>query len=276
MSGIRVLYIVLMLGVAPLFLLGCGEEAEIYPPNEIYRLTVVNLTHNQLFSPYAAIAHTEGYTGWEVDKSASVELERLAESGAVERPEDEPAGDSTWFLDEAAKKSAVVATAVASQFVDGGGRWQLDLSVPPDRDYRLTLATNLVYTNDGFTGVTNLAIGQLAVGEELSVYAQAYDAGTEENTETEATVPGFVDFETDADGNLVLDENGDPVQIAGFGFDPSRLNDANIINIHPGVISADEPVTLDAAGEAIKANSALDSGHRFLQPVAKIVVERVI
>ena len=276
MVGMRMRCFRLGLALLAMGLAGCGNEEDVYPPNEFYRVTVVNLTHNQMFSPFAVVVHTDGYTAWQVGETASLELERLAESGGAEPADRDGVGDDKWFTTEAEKDPAVAVTGVAANLIGGGGHVQLDISAAPGPDYRLTVATNLLYTNDGFTGVTGLDIGKLAVGESLSVYAQAYDAGTEENTETATTVPGFVDFEVDADGNLVLDAEGKPIQNNGFGFDPSRANDSNLITIHPGVITADEPLTLDAAGEAVKAVSDLDHSHRFQQPVAKIIVERIL
>lgn len=261
-------------------LCGCGDQDEIYPPNAVYRVTVANLTYNQYFSPVAAIIHTKGYQAWEAGQPASEEMERLAEGGELQ-----PGITSTtgkWLLTEAAKSYAVALVRVtldaySGQYVGilGGGRAQVNLSVPPGLDYRLTVATGLMFANDAFTGVTDLPVGQLNIGQSLTIYAPAYDAGTEANTETEMTVPGFADFETDVDGNFT--------QIKGFGYDPVRDynlwgDDANDeITPHAGVITADEPLgdPPDPDKMEIRDNSALNESHRFLQPVAKIIVERL-
>ena len=46
----------------------------------------------------------------------------------------------------------------------------------------LSVATMLICTNDGFTGVSRLPL-PVRTGEAISIYAPAYDAGTEINTE---------------------------------------------------------------------------------------------
>ncbi len=52
-----------------------------------------------------------------------------------------------------------------------------------------TGATRLVNTNDAFTGVNAGRIGDLEVGES-KYSSQPWDAGTEGNIETAATIPG--------------------------------------------------------------------------------------
>lgn len=91
--------------------------------------------------------------------------------------------------------------------------------------------------------IAGLYIGDLAVGESKTIYAHPYDAGTEENTETASTIPG------PAGG--------------GEGFNAQRL-DRDFVSAHSGVVTSDDGL----------ATSALDESHRFLAPVAKIVVTR--
>jgi hypothetical protein len=101
----------------------------------------------------------------------------------------------------------------------------------------------LVNTNDAFTGVNGLPIGDLSVGESKIYLSQPWDAGTESNTETAATIPG------PAGG--------------GEGFNPVR-DDRDYIATHPGVVTGDDGL----------ASSILDESHRFIGPVVKFVVTR--
>ncbi len=256
----------------PMMLSGCGDEADIYPPNWIYKVTIVNLTYDQPFSPVIAIVRTDGYKAWEINSPASEEIERFAEGAEAEQRHSTDQGK--WLLTEADNDPNVVLTGVS--FVNGvrlgptgRSKVEMSLSMPPEGEYFLTLIAGLIYTNDGFTGITNLSLADLAVDEQKFEYLSAYDAGTEANTETEETVRGFQDFEVDEDGELVLDEDGDPVPITGFGYDPVRDDEVDLVTIHPGVISKDET---DPAKQI--AASALDQSHRFKQPVAKIIIER--
>jgi hypothetical protein len=101
----------------------------------------------------------------------------------------------------------------------------------------------LVNTNDGFTGVTDMLIGDLRAGESRSFYAQVYDAGTELNTETAATVPGPA--------------------VGGEGYNPDRM-DAGFVSVHGGVVTRDDGLS----------TSTLDESHRFMGTTAKIQVTR--
>jgi len=83
----------------------------------------------------------------------------------------------------------------------------------------------------------------LAVGESLMVATRAYDAGTEANSETSATVPG------PAGG--------------GTGFNVVR-DDVDRVSLHSGVVSNQDGLP----------TSALSDLQRFDNPTARIVVTR--
>ncbi len=245
---------------------GCGNQDEVYPPNTVYRVTMVNLTYNQYFAPVGVIVHTGGYQAWTLGAEAEEQIERLAEGGQLAQAADSEPGK--WLLTEAGKDPAVVLTKVMVDTSSGqaigllGGRQaQVSLSVPPGQDYRLTVATGMMFTNDGFTGVTDVSIGQLGIGESLILYTNAYDAGTEANTETELTVYGFALFN----------------EKEAIGYDPARDDAHDYITLHAGVITHDEPLgdSSDQDLEELRDGSGLNETHRFLQPVAKIIVERV-
>ena len=96
----------------------------------------------------------------------------------------------------------------------------------------------LVNTNDGFIGLNGVDISELGIDESLVLYARVYDAGTEANTETAATVPGQ----------------------GGEGMNAAR-DDRDFI----AVVSQDDGL----------ATSALDASHRFDNPAARIVITRI-
>jgi len=104
--------------------------------------------------------------------------------------------------------------------------------------------TMLVNTNDGFSGINQLAVGQLNVGESLEVRGVVYDAGTESNSEMAGTIPG------PADG--------------GEGFNALRDDRADQVTMHTGVVSADDGL----------AESILTQQHRFDNSAVSIRVTR--
>ena len=112
-------------------------------------------------------------------------------------------------------------------------------------DSFISVATMLVNTNDGFTGVNAMAIGEMAVGDTQTVRSIVYDAGTEANTETAGTIPG------PADG--------------GEGFNQVRDDRADQVTMHSGVVSNDDGL----------AGSVLDEQHRFDNPAAMIMITRL-
>lgn len=259
--------LILLILLFPVLLTGCGDEADIYPPNWIYNVTIVNLTDNHPFSPVIGIVHTEGYSAWEVNTPASEELERYAEGQEAEQLRSTDVGK--WLLTEASDDPKVVLTRVSS-VIEGRNKVELGLSVPADGYYFVTLLARLAFTNDGFTGVSALPVYDLGLDEKKSLYLSAYDAGTEKNDETKEHVAGFAEFELDDDGNVLTDDFGIPIVVEGIGegYNADR-DDGNLIIVHPGVISKDET---DPAKQI--EGSDLVQSQRFKQPVAKIIIER--
>jgi hypothetical protein len=220
------------------FLLACGgggsSSSSIEPAaTSNYQIVLTNLTNNQPLSPVALILHSDPFSAWEEGLPASDALEALAESGS-------PAE----LLQAADADSNVLATASGAGIVLPGGQASLDVGVDTGEDLRLTVATMLVNTNDAFGGLLSRSIGELGVGEAAVFYAPAYDAGTEANSESAASIPGPA--------------------AGGEGFNVSR-DDSDTVHIHPGVISSQDGL----------AGSVLDGSHRWDNPVFKLVVTRL-
>ena len=203
-----------------------------------YQVSVANLTNGQPMSPVAIVVHDSGYTAWQLGSSASVGVEKLAE-----------AGDSSDLRADADADGAVKATAVAgSGPFFGGSSVMTTVDANADADLRVTVAAMLGNTNDAFAGGNSVEVGDLAVGESHSLLLRAYDAGTEANTETAATVPGPA--------------------AGGTGYDAARdeyAAGADYVSVHRGVVTVDDGL----------ATSALDESHRWNGPVAKLTVTRM-
>ena len=228
--------------VSALFLFACSDSADGPPPptptpmeqRVSYEVTVTNLTPNQPLSPTALVFHTAGYDAWELGAPASDGLEMLAESG-----------DITGFLGEAMANTSVVGTAEGTGIIGPGGSDTIEF----ETELRLTanllfsFATMLVNTNDAFTGRTHIAIDELAVNQSMTLFTRSYDAGTEANSESAASVPG------PAGG--------------GEGFNPDR-DDNDFVAVHSGVVTFDDGLLSSTLGES----------HRWLHPVARVVLTR--
>lgn len=137
----------------------------------------------------------------------------------------------------------VLATATGTGVVLPGATDSVNLTVSRDNRISLTLATMLVNTNDAFGGINGQSLDQLAVGQSAIFMAPAYDAGTEANSESAATVPGPA--------------------AGGEGFNAVR-DDMDFVRIHQGIISGQDGL----------AGSALSGVHRWDNPVFKLVVTR--
>lgn len=216
---------------APLLLLqGCLHN-EDDATARIFSVEVTNLTHNQPLSPAAAVLHTNGYDGFSLGAMAHNDLELLAEGG-----------DNSDFLATAESHNKVLDSAGGSGAIAPGASANLQVQGFASQP-RLTLATMLVNTNDAFVGLDGVALGELARNDAITLHARVYDAGTEANSESAATIPG------PAGG--------------GEGYNAGR-DDRDFIAIHPGVVSQDDGL----------ATSALDASHRFDNPGARIVITR--
>lgn len=218
-------------------LLGCSDDDDdntTMSEMATYEIKVSNLTNNQPMTPLAAVVHKTGYAPWQVGEAASNGLEKLGESG-----------DTTDFIAEAEANSAVVASIVSTAGPFGpGSEESVVITVIPQSDLMLSLASMLANTNDAITGVEQVSIGAMAKGASLTLLTHAYDIGTEQNTEAAGTIPG------PADG--------------GEGYNVSRSGDINRVTIHPGVVSVDDGLSTSVLGES----------HRWNGPVAKVQITR--
>jgi hypothetical protein len=208
----------------------CGSSDDDRDPAR-YTITLTNLTADQPLAPAAAILHDGGYAAWRVGRPATAGLELLAESG-----------DPADLAAEAEADASVRASATGSGVLAPGQSSALTLEGVAGEPTRLEMAAMLVNTNDAFAGASALDLGNLQVGEGLTATLAPYDAGTEPNTETAATVPGP----------------------AGGGEGFSAAGGEGFVAVHPGVVTAADGL----------AGSALGESHRFQSPVARLQVVR--
>jgi hypothetical protein len=142
-----------------------------------YMVVLENLTPagSQPFSPPVLAVHSPSYRIFHMGGIASVELAQIAQD-AVNMPLIDLLNNSA-DVSEVVEGSGVIMPGLADTFyISVNGNFS-----------KLSLVTMLVNTNDGFTGTDKLQLPQK--GTKV-YYLNAYDAGSEENTELIAHIPG--------------------------------------------------------------------------------------
>jgi hypothetical protein len=215
------------------------------PEFSIYRVTLVNLTSEQPFSPPVAATHQKAIRMFEVGGLASDELAAIAQ-----------AGDEGPMFRRFAASSKVTQAVDVGRPVTRSGQTVGDFTdtvtfeiaaAPGDK---FSLATMLICTNDGFLGLDAVKLPKQGARD---FFLAGYDAGREENTERSedlvdpCSALGPVPLRGDPNGN----------RDAGPGITTSP---AEPIAHHPGIAGGGD------------LSIAL---HGWSDPVAKVTIERV-
>jgi len=213
-------YRILLVAASVGLLAGCPSDDD----NDVvksyrYTINVANLTANQPMSPLAILAHNDKYKLFEIGKSASVELEHLAEGGS-----------NAELLALKDSNDYVYQTLSGNGLVLPGSSDSVTFTVDPHKAGYVSVASMFVNTNDAFVGETGLSLKSLAVGESYEMSMNVWDSGTELNDELAATIPG------PAGG--------------GEGFNATRNDTNDVVAFHAGVISKDDGL----ANSALSAN----------------------
>ncbi len=172
----------------------------------VFEITVENLTGGQLMTPLVAATHRNANAVFGTGRAASAGLQSLAENGGVPDLVAELDGArAVGFVGVVGSVPvAPGATVTTTVVVDDGGR-------------RLSVAGMLICTNDGFAGV-NGAWLPASIGETITAYGDAYDAGTELNTER------YVDLVPPCDG------------MGQTGMSNPALTEHGVVEPHQGII----------------------------------------
>jgi len=191
-----------------------------------YEIQLTNLSQAQPISPIAAVIQATG-TLWSIGQPASVALERLAEGG-----------NNSEILNA----PNVIAKASATGALAAGATTKITLETT-QLGNRLSIVGMPENTNDAFTGLTGYDLSTLPLGGAESFDVIVYDAGTEANSESAATVPGPA--------------------AGGQGFNSER-DDVNQVRMHSGVVSQDDGLS----------SSALNESQRFDNPMLRVRINR--
>ena len=141
----------------------------------VYAVTVTNITRGQPIAPPAVVVHDGRYSMFDLGAPASPELAQLAEQGA--------AGP---LLAMAAGMPSVHGTAAGGGLILPGASQTIQVTAI-GKSLDISVAGMLVSTNDAFMAVRGI---DLPARGAITVLADAYDAGSEANSENCAFVPG--------------------------------------------------------------------------------------
>lgn len=207
-----------------------------------YKVTITNLTSGQPMTPPVLATHTRKASVFSVGEDSSDEIQAIAENGnnaplvaALSSSfEVYHVVEGTAPLIPDGNPGAVPFESSASFTINARGRARF-----------LSIASMLICTNDGFTGVNSVRLPS----RKKTIYAVAYDARSERNTED------FADMVPPCQG-LIGVSSDDP----GVGASNPLLAEEGFVIPHPGI----------AGGNDLQGNV-----HNWADPVAKIVIERV-
>jgi hypothetical protein len=190
-----------------------------------YEVTITNLTRGQIFSPPIVIAHDSKFSLFTLGEPASDELAALAEDGVTELLAKLIDGKYSY--------------AVAGGPIVPGGSESVTLEISKrSRSRLISVAGMLVTTNDAFFAARDVwFLGK----RNIMVEAEAYDAGSERNSEDCDYIPG-------------------PPCGSGGSHDPEVAE--GYVHVHAGIHG-----TAD-----LDLNPA---EHDWRNPVAKITIERI-
>ncbi len=198
--------------------------------NTTYTVTVENLTTGQPLTPPVVVTHSSDIDVFEPGQAASAELQALAENGNND-PLLTLVGGSSAVYDSATGTAPILPGETAT------------ISVEAPAGSLISTAMMLICTNDGFSGLDSVA---LPASGSKTVEVNAYDAGTETNTEDfadivppcQAVIGVTSDDEGTGESNPALAENG-------------------VVSAHAGIQGGTDLTTAD---------------HGWTDPVAKITV----
>jgi len=162
-------------------LAGCGlmvASAAAFAGDDVYQVTITNLTRSQSFTPILVSSHRAGVSLFELGRPASDELSALAEGGDV--------APMTALLNANRKVKDVANSA---GLLSPGASVTVEVSAEHGARY-ISVASMLIPTNDAFLSLNSVRAprGHHAV----TYYSPAYDAGSEPNDELCISMPGPV------------------------------------------------------------------------------------
>jgi len=154
----------------------CSAFAGTAMADESYSVTITNISHGISFTPVLAITHKAGSPLFHLGAAASDELAAIAEGGATAPFKDKLF--AAGVAKDAANSSGLLAPGAS-----------VSITVAADGDFNyLTVAAMLLPTNDGFFALNGQKLPD--GNKSATFYSPGYDAGSENNDELCASIPG--------------------------------------------------------------------------------------
>jgi hypothetical protein len=208
-----------------------------------YEVTITNLTPGQPITPPLLVTHGKDAGFFSVGEEASPEIKQLAENGNTEPLVNKLKGVS-GVIDVVQGTAPLVP---ANDPGETGLNYSETFQITAEGTSRyLSFASMLVCTNDGFAGIDSV---KLPYYTEKTIYAMAYDARTEMNTED------FVDMVPPCQGAIGISSDDE-----GTGTSNPALEETGVIIPHTGIMGGED---------------LLREIHDWENPVVKIDVVRV-
>lgn len=213
----------------------------------MYRFTIANATLGQPVAPSVIATHSDAFRLFELGPTPAkgdsnyplyFGLATAAETGSpVPLVDEVAASDGVW-------QAVALPTNHTPPVLLPGESNSIIIHASGNAKY-LSAAAMLGATNDAFYAVRSALLPK-GVGEITRVYADAYDAGSELNEESDDTVGALGATDDDPMTGVGIDENGE-------GY----------IHVHAGIHGIGGPKGLDAAI------------YDWRNPVVEVTIERI-
>ena len=209
---------------------------------KMYEVTITNLTPGQPITPPLLVTHAKDAGFFTVGEMANNGIQQLAENGNPE-PLVEMLQGKSGIVDIV---QGTVPLIPANDPGNTGLSHSETFVVSSEGNMRyLSFASMLVCTNDGFAGIDSV---KLPI-KQMTIYAEAYDARTEINTED------FADMVPPCQGAIGVTSDDE-----GTGASNPAIAEDGIIIPHPGIMGEED---------------LLEKVHAWGNPVVKIDIVRM-
>ena len=210
---------------------------------KMYEITITNLTPGQPITPPLLVTHAKDAGFFTVGEMASSNIQQLAENG-----------NAALLVEMLQGKTGIVEIVQGTApLVPANDSGETGLShsetftISSEGNMRyLSFASMLVCTNDGFAGVDSVKIPYY---KQKTVYAMAYDARTEMNTED------FADMVPPCQGAIGVSSGED-----GTGASNPKLAEDGVIIPHVGIMGGED---------------LLKDVHAWSNPAVKVDIVRI-